>query len=171
MLSHCLWVSLLSIAFKYSQIMRDKFIILSFRFSYLLIHCNDWKYVCMLCNKGHLVSNTHIDLSFYTVYRCLILWLTYPCWALMAIWMAYLMPAGWANYRHYKVLHRHIIHITTALNGQLKACTVQHCITLYSMGKIDSRVKCHTENHLYMPLTMCSWFSVWQAIEALWSYI
>ena len=68
MLSHCLWVSLLSIAFKYSQIMRDRFIILSFRFSYLLIHCHDWKYVCMLCNKGHLVSKTHIDLSFYCVF-------------------------------------------------------------------------------------------------------
>ena len=109
-------------------------------------------------------------LAINTVYRCLILWLTYPCWALMAIWMAYLMPAGWANYRHYKVLHRHIIHITPALNGHLKTCTVQHCTTLYSMGKIYSRVKCSAENHLYMPLTTCSWFSVWRAIESLGGY-
>ena len=138
-----------------------------------------WPRPTGICNILHVTHD--IDLNFdhhsgyilaiNTVYRCLILWLTYSCWALMAIWVAYLMPAGWANYRHCKVLHRHVIHITPALNGHLKACTVQHCITLYSMGKIDSRVKCHAENHLYMPLTTCSWFSVWRTIESLGGYI
>ena len=49
----------------------------------------------------------------------------------MAICMTYLMPAGWANYRHYKVLHKHVIHIVLAYNGHQKAFTV-----LYSMGKV-----------------------------------
>ena len=90
-----------------------------------------------------------------------------PCWALMAIWMAYLMPARWADYRHNKVLQRHAIHITQAYDGHLESCTALYDNVFHG----ESWYKCHAKNNLYMPLTMCFCFSVRQAIETLGGYI
>ena len=39
------------------------------------------------------------------------------------------------------------------------------------MGKVDTRVKYHVENNLYMALTTCSCFSVRQATEVLGGYV